>query len=671
AELASTKRKHTVTGPQSLLTGPNTCIQLNWMMFLRRQNRIFTFFSYKNRFLRYNKPILIYLLKQSIRQLKGQIAMEKDLINLLKSCQIFSSLHEKELKTLLKKFKKITRNKDQILFKQGDLSKELFLLVSGKVVEFMKTDEDKHFLVNEVLPGQLIGELTALSREPHSMTARAVKKSILLALSSEDFIKLCKKYNSVSLDVINSTLLKSRKIIDIMSSKGRRDKHIVILPANPWTDIRVFFENIHKHSHVHKDIVVLCDVKESKKRSLTALRKYVDKLDKENKTIVYIIQSYTSDLAKVCFELEKLDMIYVAATSTSNPKISKELRVKIDINSYKIKPKLILLHAKKKGFPQHTAKWFKLVHFDLCHHVRIHEKKDWERLLRFITGNAIGVVLGGGGLRCWAQLGAIRALNKLNIPIDAIGGSSAGAIVAGFYALNESFSDMSELRKLSDITSQTVSIKDITWPSISIFDGKNYTQQLQKIYKKMRIENLWIPCFCVTTNLATNRQIISRCGYLWKIIRSSTSVPLIFPPVIVKGKVHIDGGLLNNLPVDVMKTLLSNTGQVIAVELTHANEDPTHYDFPPILPLWSTTFARLGVMHKEYKFPPLIETFLKSLLAGASAKQEENADRADVIVSPDLSAFSLLKVSHEEEKKLIRIGYKETLKKLKKAQKSK
>jgi len=270
-------------------------------------------------------------------------------------------------------------------------------------------------------------------------------------------------------------------------------------------------------------------------------------------------------------------------------------------------------------------------------------------------------------LRCWAQLGAVMAIRGANIPIDAIGGVSAGSIVAGYYAMHETLKDPEfHLRQLSEVTRQSISIKNITWPAASLFNAKGYTQQLKKIFKNARVENLWLPFFSVSTNLSNNKLEISRSGRLWKLIRSSTSVPLVYPPVVIKGKMHLDGGLLNNLPVDVMRKLLSNEGKIIAVELTHRNEDTKEYFFPPVLTFWSTLLSKFKITNKDYKFPQFIDTFLKSLLAGSAAKQEENSRMADVLITPDLSKFSLLNISHEDENRLIKIGYKTTMDKIKK-----
>ena len=185
--------------------------------------------------------------------------MKIDLLNLLKSCKVFSPLDDAVLLKLLNKFKKVSLNKNKVLFRQGELSNSLYLLVSGKIATFVTTNKNETLLLNEVLPGSIIGELTALSHEPRSITARAVKRTILLQLSSDDFVDICTKFNSVSLEVVNTTLNHSRNIIKLLSDNRFTKKHIAIIPANNTSNLKIFYEKLLKHKNNYPDIIVLYD----------------------------------------------------------------------------------------------------------------------------------------------------------------------------------------------------------------------------------------------------------------------------------------------------------------------------------------------------------------------------------------------------------------------------
>lgn len=582
--------------------------------------------------------------------------MDSSLLPLLKSCKIFSSLDDKTLNEILGKFKKITLKKNEILFKQGELSTHLYLLVSGKVILFLTTDKKEKMLISDIHPASLIGELTALSHEPRSTTAQALKKSILLELSGEEFIALCQKYPAVSIEVMNSTLYHSRNIIKLISDQGEPKKHVALIAASKQAANNVFYEGLAQHAT--ENVVVISDLSQDEFN--------LSNETSNKKTYIYFIHSLDSTLAKILSAEENLDMVYVVGDGLlKKPKIRRALLDFIENLHYKIKPELILFYSQPISRPTQTYKWLKLFAFNLYHHVRINFQPDWARLMRFLTGKAYGVVLGGGGLRCWAHIGALMALERMKIPIDIIGGSSAGAIVAAYYAMKLSPDVTEDLRKLSEAARNSPSLRNVTWPAVSLFNAEEYTAALQKIFRTHRIENLWMPCFCIITNLASNKQIIARKGHLWKLIRSSTSVPLVFPPMVVQGKLHMDGGLLNNLPVDQMKKLIGKTSTVIAVELTHRREDVKQYHFPLVMPFWKTFLAKTKLAFKDYIFPNFVDTFLKALLAGASAYQEENGRLADILISPNLSEFGLLNVTREEEDRLIRIGFFAAIRQLK------
>src|SRR4029078_11767427 len=115
--------------------------------------------------------------------------------------------------------------------------------------------------------------------------------------------------------------------------------------------------------------------------------------------------------------------------------------------------------------------------------VRMDVPKDVMRLMRFIRDRAVGLVLGGGGTRGWGHFGVIKAIKKAKIPIDIIGGTSAGAIVGACYAFDESFkAAYDRFYKLVISSAHTISWRSLTWPAISIFNAKNYTKALMDAF---------------------------------------------------------------------------------------------------------------------------------------------------------------------------------------------
>jgi predicted acylesterase/phospholipase RssA/CRP-like cAMP-binding protein len=590
--------------------------------------------------------------------------MKTELLSLLKTCKLFSSLKEDECVKLLKKFKTVYLKKNKILFHQSSLSTNLYLVVSGKLVVFLKQDNGEKKILNTIGSGETVGEMGALSNEPRSATVKALEDSVLLKLSSDEFNHLIKMYPFVMEKTFTNLMQRSRTLIQMVLNHEAVRKHIVIVPANNDISLIHFSEKLCSMTHKQQSIISLSDFSKSASGDAEQLTQFIDDNKEKNLTFIYILESSQSVLSQIAFQ--NADVVYVVTNGDSKPYIDPSVLKKINKNK-SIKVELILLYENEKLRPHRTAAWLNMTKFDLHHHLRINQEKDWERILRFMRGQAFGLVLGGGGLRCWAQLGAIKALEKAGIPIDIVGGTSAGAIVAGHYGLHETNKDsIKGLQELSEATRKAIALTNLTWPAVSLFNSKDFTHKLYELFAGEHIEDLWINCFCVTTNLSNFSQMIYRRGRLWKTIRSSASVPGIFPPVVIKGRLQTDGGILNNLPVDVMRKFIGPQGTIIAVELTHLNEDNTDYHFPPILTFWQVVLTKLRIIHRNYTFPHFVDTFLKSLLAGASAKQYENSLAADLLISPDLSKFGLLHVKKNQEAELVKIGYVSASKSIKK-----
>jgi NTE family protein len=580
---------------------------------------------------------------------------EMDFLNLLKSCEIFSSLKETELVKLLKKFKMVHLKKNKILFRQGSFSSSLYLVVSGKLVIVLRQESGEKKILNTIDAGGTVGEMGALSNEPRTATVRALEDSILLKLSSDEFNELAKAYPFIMQKTLASLMQRSRDLIQLVSNQESPRKHVVIVPASHDVSLAGFSEKLLSFTRKIKRMAVISDFSDISSADEVQLKKIIDEMAEKNQTILYLLGSTKTRLEQLAFQ--HANVVYIIAKGDSDPYIDPFVLKEIK-KSKSMATELILLYDNEKLRPHRTSQWLNMTKFDLHHHIRVNQEKDWHRLLRFMRGKAVGVVFGGGGLRCWAHLGAIKAIEKAGIPIDMLGGTSAGAIVAGHYGLHESNKDsIKGLQELSEATRKAVALTNLTWPAVSVFNSKDFTHKLYELFGGEHIEDLWVNCFCMTTNLSNFSQMIYRKGRLWKTIRSSASVPGIFPPVVIKGRLQTDGGILNNLPVDVMRKFIGPQGTVIAIELTHLNEDSTDYHFPPILTFWQTVLTKLHIIHRNYKFPHFIDTFLKSLLAGASAKQYENSLSADLLISPDLSKFGILNVKQSQEAQLVKIGY--------------
>ena len=167
----------------------------------------------------------------------------------------------------------------------------------------------------------------------------------------------------------------------------------------------------------------------------------------------------------------------------------------------------------------------------------------------------MGVVLTGGGGHGLAHLGALRALEDSGVPIDCVGGTSQGALMAALYARHASTTHM--LPQVKDLVGVLSSsrhlLTDLTLPVLSIFSGKGLDSILQAVLGDTDIEDLWLCFFCCSTNLTRGWLSTHTSGTVWRYVRASMTVLGLLPPVYDRGELLVDGGYLNSIPVDVMR----------------------------------------------------------------------------------------------------------------------
>lgn len=595
--------------------------------------------------------------------------MPSSIVDLIKSTRIFASLSPEASQLLLTKCIPVEVKRTQMLFHQGDPSDGVYLLISGRMSAEVLLQSGEVKTLGYIEPGETVGELGALSTEPRSLGVRALRDSKLFRISIQDFAQICRQFPSVMSAILNPIVTRSNSIIQMLSA-GKADKHIVIFPGNDTVALEEFaagleiaakkFENITFVTDQHDGFKELTEVDVIK-----AKIKEMNKSQKASAKIIYVIHSYRHAIARVA--MRNADMVYIAVAANNKTKIDHRILDKIQKRRVHLRtdPALILIHPANTFEPRDTADWLGQANFSLYHHVRMDMPNDFARLLRFIRGRAVGVVLSGGGTRGWAHLGVIKALRDSHVPIDMIGGTSAGGVVAACYSTTSDFEEMR--KKFNDIitqSSKSVSWRSLTWPAISIFNAKNFTQSQKNAFGETRIENLWLPFFCVSCNLGNNAEVVHRSGLLWETLRASTSIPGIIPPMVINGELHVDGGLLNNLPVDVMRNFIGNSGRVIAVELNSFAPEPGQYEFPPIVTFKQAFYAKMGWGISHFKFPNFVDTFLKGLFVGSLAKAKQNSLAANMLISLELGKFKLLRSNPEEAESMIQTAYAETIKQI-------
>jgi NTE family protein len=245
---------------------------------------------------------------------------------------------------------------------------------------------------------------------------------------------------------------------------------------------------------------------------------------------------------------------------------------------------------------------------------------------------AVNIVLAGGGARGFAHIGVLKALKEAGVPFDFVAGTSMGAIVAAGIAMDW---EIDELRmRVRDAFVDNKPLSDFTLPLIALFRGAHVTKLLKKHFGETRIEDLSRPYFCLSSNLTTGRDHVHRSGPLWRALRASVALPGILPPVTTaEGHLLVDGGVMNNLPVDVMAQ--EARGPIIAVDVSgeidlHA-EDERYGE--------RSLFSLIG--QRMRGSPSIISILMRAGTVGSNLQRRSVRSLADYLYEPPLSGIGM------------------------------
>jgi NTE family protein len=291
---------------------------------------------------------------------------------------------------------------------------------------------------------------------------------------------------------------------------------------------------------------------------------------------------------------------------------------------------LVLLQGTASRSPVAAEPWLGRWPVPFHCHIRPDNRADIARLARYLTGRAVGLVLSGGGARGYGHIGVIKALRAAGIPIDLVGGTSIGSIMAAGVALEWDDQEFHERMHRAFVASNP--LDDYVFPLVALTRGRKVTQRLREHFGEERVEDLWRPYFAVATNLTTGGITVQRSGVLWRAVRASIAIPGLLPPMVERGEVLVDGAVMNNLPSDIMSAM--RRGPVIGV-------DVTRYQTVHVTPSngrWSLRSLFAGY---DYEGPGIVSLLLRAGTMGGDAQTMMSRAHSDVLLEPPLQHVNI------------------------------
>jgi NTE family protein len=236
----------------------------------------------------------------------------------------------------------------------------------------------------------------------------------------------------------------------------------------------------------------------------------------------------------------------------------------------------------------------------------------------------IGLVLGGGGARGLAHIGVLKVLEEEDIPVHMIAGASVGALIGALYAAGVSTTEMEEMSQ------------EIGWSSLTNYNkfsmmrlvlteqplsSKNMETYLEKHINGKRFDELKIPFACVATDLQTGERVVFREGPVAIAARASATIPGLFEPVVFRHRFLVDGGLVGNIPTDLVTLLGADT--VIAADVT-------------------SDLSRFEPKN-------MIATLNQAISIQSESKSQEQLAKADFVIRPNLGDITAMDLARSAE----------------------
>lgn len=500
--------------------------------------------------------------------------MTPTLAQTLQSIEIFQDLAPEDTAALAAEFDLVQLKRGEALVRQGDPADELYVIVSGR---FTVNREGRRAPICEIGPNQPVGEIAFLTGGARTATVRAMRDSLVLKLTREQFDRLSAKQPTIW-RALTATL--ARRLAETTAAEplpaDPRPRTIAVIRAGSEPVPAPFLRTLAAGLSARSRTLVLDSSQGIPGLDCTLATpeatRALNALERQYETILFVANAELTPWSEKA--LRHADLVLAVGLFDADPGLSPLEQVATE---YVIPEamRLVLLHPHRTRVTG-TARWLDRRAISMHHHIALDDTVDVERLLRFVTGTALGFVACGGGALCAAHVGLFKALCEAGVEFDIMGGTSAGSAMAAAFLLEASPDEVN--RAVHDIFVSNRAMRRYTWPRYSLLDHRHFDQHLARYILHVDIEDLWIPFFAVSTNLSSYSLHRHRRGDLWTAVRASSSIPALLPPVYTaEGEMLVDGCLLDNVPIGVMRELKSGPNVVVSFMLPELERFAVEY----------------------------------------------------------------------------------------------
>ena len=577
--------------------------------------------------------------------------------------ELFGPLEPAVLAEIESKLDWVRLRSGAMLFREGDGSDNVFVVVNGRLRVVAQDPDGRERILEEVGRGSAVGEVALLTGELRAASVFAVRDSYLLRLSKAAFDELLDRYPRAMMQVARAAVWRLRRAAQRTVSHVSPSTTFALLPASPDVPLTQFARRLSETlrgingarwlaSHDVDRILGKPGIAQTGEDTIVheSMVAWLAEQERERGSLVLQADTEWSAWSRRCVMQADRVLLVARAGDDSAPGAIERAFAGLDL---KVRTELVLVHPDDLERPSGTLAWLEARNVATHHHVRLGNDRDLRRLARRITDRATGLVLGGGGARGFAHIGVLRALGEAGVEVDMVGGTSIGSLIAAALAADI---PVAEMEKLAGTFASPERLLDRTLPVTSLMVGRKVTNLFRDMFRELALEDLWTPCFGISSGLSRASAVVHERGSVWWMVRASTALPAIFPPLLSDdNEVHIDGGVMNNMPLDVMRERCAGT--VIGVNPMPTHDKVKAYHFGSSLSGWQALRGRLRLFGSKIRSPSILGSVMRATEINSANRMRQPAFRslADLLIEPAVEAFPIL--AFDKFAPIIDIGY--------------
>lgn len=640
---------------------------------------------------------------------------------------LFSSLSPSELRLVEKKVRLVEFKRGDIVYREGATAEAFYVIVSGRFRVFQKVRGEEEKTLTYLYRGDYFGESSLLTDQTHSASVEARSDGLVLKLEKEHFLKILSEVPALSIH-LSRTLGHRLTKIEGPGKKKQEVKIAALYSQVPPTESFQFFYDLATNlARETKSRVIFIDFLSADSGGVNAvplrsrnrfslakgeLNRESDlkpalmdcpagfyylpvETEKENGaekklTSLMTFLSYRFDflLVRICCKpgdlsfraLKQSDSIYILldpASRVSLEAVARIREIEKEFGFTRNEIKLVFPEKESNGNFDYAEKEEELG-YKIFHVLpsRTREPDRYHSGMRFITkelaGTLLGLALGSGAAYGLAHIGVLKVLEKENIPIDVLAGSSIGALVACLWAAGYRPADLEKIAKSLDRTNaffKLLGFRDLSMAHRGFFHGRQVKHFMESYLGRRTFQDLKVPVKIVASSLTTSREVVFEKGRVVDALRASISIPGIFRPCPYRGELLIDGGILNPLPVDVLVQM--GVKKIIAVNVLTGPEERAQKSqllaekrkklrrANGEIPLWKRLWMPISSRMDQYFSGNVFNVIMNTIQFMEYEIAKVSGQDADVLIHP--VAFSGHWAEFYRPEKFIREGEKKTL----------